>query len=107
MEDIELGEYNRDREADREADRDREADQETSFNDGYNDWMDESMLHIDVTEGTEGISNPRKDAGVMRRAYTEDKKIFLKSIDININEGDGPNARSLFERLKNFSGKKG
>ena len=51
MEDIELGEYNRDREADREADRDREADQETSFNDGYDDWMDESMLHIDVTEG--------------------------------------------------------
>ena len=43
----------------------------------------------------------------MRRAYTEDKKIFLKSIDININEGDGPNARSLFERLKISVGKRG
>ena len=43
----------------------------------------------------------------MRRAYTEDKKNLLRELNINVNKGDGPSARSLFERLKVTVNRKG
>ena len=38
------------------------------------------------------IPNLKKDAGVMKRAYTEDKKNLLRELNINANKGDGPSA---------------
>ena len=43
----------------------------------------------------------------MRRAYTEDKKNILRELNINVNKGDGPSARSLFGRLKVTVNRKG
>ena len=66
------------------------------------------MLDTDrreANEGAEGLDaaelpNPKKDVGVMRRAYTADKKSLLRELNINVNKGDGPAAYSLFEKLK-------
>ena len=53
------------------------------------------------------IPNPRKDAGVIRRAYTEDKKNLLRELGIQLNKGDGPSAKSVFEKLKVTVNRKG
>ena len=45
--------------------------------------------------------------GVKKRAYTEDKKNLLRDLNINVNKGDGPSARSLLERLKVTVNRKG
>ena len=71
--------------------------QETSFNNG---WRDESLLEFNDDHPGGEIPNPRRDAGVMKRAYTEDKKNLLGELNINIRKRDGPNAKSLFERIK-------
>ena len=60
----------------------------------------------DDNPGSE-IPNSKKDAGVMRRPYTEDKKNLLRELNINVNKGDGTSARSLFERLKVTVNRKG
>ena len=41
------------------------------------------------------------------RKYTEDKKILLREMGININKGDGPSAKALFEKLKVTVNRKG
>ena len=41
-----------------------------------------------------------KKIGAIKRSYTEDKKNLLKELRININNGDGPSAKTLFEKLK-------
>ena len=46
------------------------------------------------------ISNPKKDAAVIRRAYTEDKKSLLRELDLNLNKGDGKFSKQVFEKLK-------
>ena len=99
MADIELDDFGEDRREKPPKD-DRE---ETAFDDG---WRDESILDFDDNPGGE-IPNPKKDAGLMRRAYTEDKKSLLKELNINVNKGDGPSARSPFERLKVTVNRKG
>ena len=78
--------------------------QETTFNDG---WRDESLLEFNDDHPGGEIPNPRKDASVMKRAYTEDKKNLLRKLNINIRKGDGPNAKSLFERIKITANRKG
>ena len=62
---------------------------------------------IDTSNPDAEIPNPRKDAGVIRRAYTEDKKSLLREMGININKGDGPSAKAVFEKLKVTVNKKG
>ena len=43
----------------------------------------------------------------MRRSYTEDKKNLLRELRISINKGDGPSAKSVFEKLKITVNRKG
>ena len=84
------------------------------------DWRDESVIIMsgfnpELRQGLKeeekrldtNIPNPRKDAGVIRRAYTEDKKNLLKELDISLNKGDGPFAKSVFEKLKVTVNRKG
>ena len=49
----------------------------------------------------------RKKIGAMRRSYTEDKKNLLRELRININKGDGPIAKEIFEKLKVTVNRKG
>ena len=83
------------------------------------DWRDESVIIMsgfnpEIRQGLKeqkrmdtNIPNPRKDAGVIRRAYTEDKKNLLKELDISLNKRDGPFAKSVFEKLKVTVNRKG
>ena len=108
MADIELDDFGDHREdrrnqlpEDREEDRE---DQETAFDD---DWRYKSILGLDDNPGGE-IPKPKKDAGVIRRAYTEDKKNLLRELNINFNKGDGRSlGKVLFERLKVTVNRKG
>ena len=99
MDDIELDNLGENRIPEEE-----EGEEETST-----DWRDESIIEFnpEIRQGLEerkgldtNIPNPRKDAGVIRRAYTEDKKNLLKELGISLNKGDGPFAKSVFEKLK-------
>ena len=79
-------------------------EEETNIDD---DWRDQSIVIIDTSNPDAEIPNPRKDAGVIRRAYTEDKRSLLREIGININKGDGPSAKAVFEKLKVTIDRKG
>ena len=48
-----------------------------------------------------------KKLGAIKRSYTEDKKNLLRALCININKGDGPSAKTLFEKLKVTVNRKG
>ena len=78
------------------------------------DWRDESVIIINGYN-PDATKNVRKDvgsklgkmAGVIRRGYVEDQK-NLREIGIkNINKGDGPNATTLFDKLKLTHNEKG
>ena len=97
MDDIELD--NLDNRPEEEPEEQQE--EETNID---NDWRDESIIIIDTSNPDAGIPNPRKDAGAIKRAYTEDKKSLLREMNINVNKSDEP---SLFERLKVTINRKG
>ena len=101
MADIELDNLDR-REEEEEQ---QEAQQETDIDD--DDWRDQSIVIIDTSNPDAEIPNPRRDAGVIRRAYTKDKKSLLREMGININKGDGPSAKAVFEKLKVMVNRKG
>ena len=78
------------------------------------DWRDESVIIINGSN-PDATKNVRKDvgsklgkmAGVIRRGYVEDQK-NLREIGIkNINKGDGPNATTLFDKLRLTHNEKG
>ena len=48
-----------------------------------------------------------KKIGAMRRSYTEDEKNLLRELGININKGDGPSVKNVFEKLKVTVNRKG
>ena len=48
-----------------------------------------------------------KIQGVRNRGYTEDKKNLLKELGIFLNKGDGPFAKSIFDKLKLTVNRKG
>ena len=98
MDDIELDNLDRQEEQ-------QEAQQETNIDD--DDWRDQSIVIINTSNPDAEIPNPRKDAGVITRAYTEDKKSLLREMGININKGDGPSAKAVFEELKVTINRKG
>ena len=101
MADIELDNLDRQEEEEEQ----QEAQQETNVDD--DDWRDQSIVIIDTSNPDAEIPNPRKDAGVIRRAYTEDKKSLLREMGININKGDRPSANAVFEKLKVTVNRKG
>ena len=100
MEDIELNNFDKDR-----PEEDRAEDEEETNIDN-DDWRNESIVVID-TSNPDAIPNPKKDACAIRGAYTEDKKSLLREMGININKGDGPAAKSVFEKLKVTVNRKG
>ena len=102
MADIELDNLGRQEE---EEQQQQEAQQETNIDDDDN-WRNESIVVID-TSNPDAIPNPKKDAGEIRRAYIEDKKSLLREMSININKGDGPSAKVVFEKLKATINRKG
>ena len=109
MDDIELDDFEKRGEDRPREDNDYEWDdwqdwQETTLNDG---WRDENLLEFNDDHPGGEIPNLRKDADVMKRAYTEDKKNLLRELNINIRKGDGPNAKSLFETIKITVNRKG
>ena len=89
-----------------EEEPEEQQEQETNI-DVDDDWRDQSIVIIDTSNPDAEIPNPRKDTGVIRRAYTEDKKSLLREMGVNLNKGDGPSANMVFEKLKVTVNRKG
>ena len=70
------------------------------------DWRDESIIEFnpEIRQGLEEEKQADRELGkiqgVRNRGYTEDKKNLLKELGISLNKGDGPFAKSIFEKLK-------
>ncbi|CAB4035869.1 Hypothetical predicted protein, partial [Paramuricea clavata] len=98
----------------REAEEAGTVEEETSFidNDGR---RDESILisvgfnpDVDGSRPSGSTPNIRRDAAVMKRAHTLDKKDFLrKELGVNINKGDGPSSTIIFDKMKLTENKDG
>ena len=97
-----------------DVDRDQEREQQEEEEEeetNLNDWRDESIVIIDTSNPDanmrgnldamrEADRDLGKGLGLVRRAYTEDKKSLLMEIGVNINKGDGLAAKTVFEKLK-------
>ena len=105
MDEIEMGDF--DRPEDRQEDHQGEDRQEET----NLDERDESMVIIDTSNpnaNVRGNLDAMREAdrdlgrgiGATRRAYTEDKKSLLREMGINVNKGDGPSLKAVFERLR-------
>ena len=88
-----------------------EGEEETST-----DWRDESVIIMsgfnpELRQGLEEEKQADRELGkiqgVRNRGYTEDKKNLLKELGIPLNKGDGPFAKSIFEKLKVTVNRKG
>ena len=107
MDDIEL-----DNLGDRPVEEEEAEEEETNID---TDWRDGSVVIIGgfnpVREGLDEEKNADRELGkkigAMRRRYTEDKKNLLREMRININKGDGPSAKTVFEKLKVTVNRKG
>ena len=73
------------------------------------DWRDESVIIIggfnpEIRQGLDAEKQADRELGkiqgVRNRGYTEDKKNLLRELGIYLNKGDGPFAKSIFEKLK-------
>ena len=80
------------------------------------DWRDESIIIMsgfnpEIRQGLEEEKQADRELekmqGVRNRGYTEDKKNLLKELGISLNKGDGPFAKSIFEKLKVTVNRKG
>ena len=100
MDDIELDNLDKP-----EEEPEEQQEQETNIDD--DNWRDQRIVIIDTSNPDAGIPNLRKDAGVIKRAYPEDKKSLLREMGININKGDGPSAKAVFKKLKVTVNRKG
>ena len=76
-----------------EKEPEEQQEQETNIDD--DDWRDQSIVIIDTSNQDAKIPNPRKDAGIIRRAYIEDKKNLLRAMGFNIKKGDRPSAKAV------------
>ena len=105
MDDIEL-----DNLGDRPVEEEEKGEEETNT-----DWRDENVVIIRRFNPVRGGLDEEKNAdrelgkklGAIKRSYTEDKKNLLRELRININKGDGPSAKTLFEKLKVTVNRKG
>ena len=85
-----------------------EGEEETNM-----DWRDESIIEFnpEIRQGLEEEKQADcelgKIQGVRNRGYTEDKKNLLRELGIFLNKGDGPFAKSIFEKLKMTVNSKG
>ena len=78
-----------------------EGEEETNM-----DWRDESIIEFnpEIRQGLEEEKQADRELGkiqgVRNRGYTENKKNLLRELGISLNKGDGPFAKSIFEKLK-------
>ena len=109
MDDIELDNFdNRPEEVPEEEEQQEETNIDTA-------WRDQSVVIIGgfnpVREGLDEEKNADKELGkkfgAIKRSYTEDKKNLLREMHVNINKGDGPFAKTIFEKLKVTVNRKG
>ena len=70
-----------------------------------------SGMNPDLRQGLEEEKQADRELGkiqgVRDRGYTEDKKNLLKELGISLNKGDGPFAKSIFDKLKVTVNRKG
>ena len=70
-----------------------------------------SGMNPDLRQGLEEEKQADRELGkiqgVRNRGYTEDKKNLLKELGISQNKGDGPFAKSIFDKLKLTVNRKG
>ena len=70
-----------------------------------------SGMNPDLRQGLEEEKQADRELGkiqgVRNRGYTEDKKNLLKELGISLNKGDGPFAKSIFDKLKVTVNRKG
>ena len=80
------------------------------------EWRDKSVIIMsgmnpDLRQGLEEEKQADRELGkiqgVRNRGYTEDKKNLLKELGISLNKGDGPFAKSIFDKLKVTVNRKG
>ena len=107
MDDIEL---------DNLGDRPVEEEEEIGEEETITDWRDESVIIIggfnpEIRQGLDAEKQADRELGkiqgVRNRGYTEDKKNLLRELGIQLNKGDGPSAKSVFEKLKVTVNRKG
>ena len=94
MDDIEL---------DNLGDRPIEPEEEEEEQETSTDWRDKSVIIGPLREGLDEEKNTDKELGkklgAIKRSYREDKMNLLREIGVNINKGDGPSAKTLFEKV--------
>ena len=70
-----------------------------------------SGMNPDLRQGLEEQKQADRELGKIQggrnRGYTEDKKNLLKELGIFLNKGDGPFAKSIFDKLKVTVNRKG
>ena len=70
-----------------------------------------SGMNPDLRQGLEEEKQADRELGkiqgVRNRGYTKDKKNLLKELGISLNKGDGPFAKSIFDKLKITVNRKG
>ena len=80
------------------------------------EWRDKSVvimsgMNPDLRQGLEEEKQADRELGkiqgVRNRGHTEDKKNLLKELGISLNKGDGPFAKSIFDKLKVTVNRKG
>ena len=98
-----------DSELDNLGDRPPEEEEEEEETNIDSDWRDESVIKLDGSMEEEKNADRElgKKLGAIKRSYMEDKKNLLRELRININKGDGPSAKTLFEKLKVTVNRKG
>ena len=74
-----------------EEEPEEQQEQETNIDD--DDWRDQSIVIIDTSNPDAEIPNPIKDAGVIRRAYTGDKKSLLREMVLTLTRVTDPPQR--------------
>ena len=108
MNDIELDNFDNRHEEVPEEEQQEETNIDTA-------WRDQSVVIIGgfnpVREGLDEEKNAGKELGkklgAIKRSYTGDKKNILREMRININKGDRPFAKTIFEKLKGTVNRKG
>ena len=111
MDDIELDNFDKP-----EEEPEEQKEQETNIDD--NDQRDESIVIINasnpaanIRKNLDAMRGADRDLGrgigVKNLAYTLEKKRFLEEMKININKGDGPSAKAIFDRIKITENRKG
>ena len=100
MDDIELDDFGKRGEVDGPPE-DRE-DRDNDYD--WDDWQETTFNHPDVRENLDAMKEADRELGLgigaKKRTVTETRKAILWELDIKVRKGDGPNTKSLLDRLR-------